>query len=439
MNKNNRDEEFILNSLNHYSVDESEFHNIEEVDEITKSRIKKNIKKKLHKSKKQHKGLKVALGILIVCNIFLVTVGGGGVYANIGKSVKEGMIGILAKINGDYGEYDKYSNVVNSVATDNGVEMSINEVVSDGNSVTVAYTVKCEEDFATKVGDTNFLFYSAIINGKPIDGITSIGSQENESTYSNCMVISDMKESIPKDNFDLNINVSRIGNAVGQWNFNIKVDNSKIKDKVKVYNVNSYINLGVKDSISIKKVIISPLSVAIKTTANRGDNHFILIDDKGSVMSGGGSSSNGFNVAYDFRGTENINTKYIELIPYKYNQNHSYNPKIYNVNKLPITLSNKKYGDILVDRIKWASDTSFEVNYRVSGKYTSMAAQSVWIQEGNSITGGTEEIIHQQIDNNNFKLVVKGASKNKKYSIVYNDIFARFNVFEDKAVKINLK
>lgn len=252
------------------------------------------------------------------------------------------------------GEYSKYATEINQTVNDNGIGITLSEILCDGKNLYVTYVIKSKEPFkylkykydpvkdyditkeqADKI-EKRYIDYRGkskvsygdkymesidcySLEGKFIDNNTFVGLLQFDLTDSN--------KKIP-DEFEFTMNFDSIVVEPwsdkekpqifnGSWNFKVpvKVDKSLVKE-IKVNDFN-------KDGIGVQKVLVSPFEVRVVTTgfnSKKNDYWVRAYDEKGNLLKplkSSWESNNGECVSVIARENKNIKKMKVEIyIPY---------------------------------------------------------------------------------------------------------------------------
>lgn len=436
MDNNKNNDEFIYELLNHENIDE----NIDaiDIDEVTSKRVKEKINKKIKTNKKIGKKVAVAIASsFIVANVVLVSVAGTEVYANVGKSIIE----IFRQEVGDKSDYSKYASDVNLSYSDKGIKMVINEVAADGNEINLSYSLISENGKLKDIVDNpNILMAMVSVDGADTGGYGSSGKMVSESRYDGYLNIDDNSNS--GDVFYLDMNYMSIDGLEGDWNFRIEIDKTEIAKKSKEYNISRNIDLGNDTNFDIKKIKTTPLSISVEGSEDMIDYYYFLIDDKGREIIAKGASSDNNRTAIDFRSLIEEDTKSLTFIPYKHRDNYKPNHQIYDMNSLPIQISQGSMGKLTVNSIEWLSDSTLKVKYEVEGLAPVSQSSSLALVDENNDIVINENRFNTQIDRNdnrNFEMIYDGLDKSKNYKFAVADEDSYYEIREDLKFTIDLK
>ena len=203
------------------------------------------------------------------------------------------------------GRYSKYATSVNESITNNGVEVTLSEVICDGESLYVTFIIESEKPFRNlgydisenqilyegkgKVSFTNEILDDggiAGIEGKFIDDNTFIGVEK----YNLGLLGRDSGETIKvPDNFEFKIDMKNlraiptIGDdkeeliREGRWAFKVNVDVDKSISK------RIDINFKNEDEIAIKELVITPFEIKVLTQHSTKNNYYIKLTDESGI------------------------------------------------------------------------------------------------------------------------------------------------------------
>jgi hypothetical protein len=472
----NLEEKDIYRLFNEIKLEESEFDEMsEEIPSIQKERIKKNLNKKI-RGERKFKGLKYGS---IAAAISLVSIIGIGTVSPAFAENIPVLSSITQTLNDKFGfngEYDKYSQSVNKSVTDNGVTLTINEVLADDSKLIIGYTIKSTkkiEDLQV-VGLSRFLK----INGKSfgsngsgtgnyVDDYTYVGSDEIHTT-------------LPQNSqsFNISLNVDDIMGIKGKWNIAFSASKDELVKKSVVFKPNNKIDLP-DSNATIDKVVFSPIDTSI-FISGKGKNknvkpgpngmfdydYWVAFDDKGVELIpkglGGGTrdfNKNVFSSEMQYVKTKSI-PKYLTIIPCKIipsagggvstDKNGKETPitietkKPKEISKIidgvyPIELSQGKMGKLIIKEIKTENNKT-TVKYTAEGKAPYFQAQDVLIKDDQGKNIKIKEYITRKDEQNpnEFTKVFEALDTNKRYTIYTND-FSNVEFREDLKFNIELK
>lgn len=471
----NLEEADIYKLFNEVKLEESEFNNMgEEIPEITKERLKENLNKKI-KSKKNFKTLKY--GSLAAAISLISIIGIGTVSPAFAENIPV-LSSITQTLNdkfGFHGEYQKYSQMLNKSVTDNGVTLTINEVLADDSKLILGYTIKSNkkiEDLQV-VGLSRFLQIngnsfgsggSAV--GNYIDDYTFVGSEEIHTT-------------LPQGSKKINIslNVDDIMGIKGKWNISFTASKEELLRNSNVFKPNNKIDLP-DSNVTIDKVVFSPIDISIFINGNSKNknvksgpngwfdyNYWIAFDDKGVELTPKGLGGGHFDSKTGVFTSEmtyvkmNYIPKFLTIIPCKItpsagggvsvDENGKETPLTIETKKptkiskvidgvYPIELSQGKMGKVIIKEIKTENNKT-TVKYTTEGKAPYFQAKSLWIEDSNGkeVEFKSYDIRKDGEKSNEFTSEFEALDPNKKY-IIYTDDFSNVEFREDLKFKIEL-
>lgn len=471
-NKNfNLEEKDIFKLFNEIKVEEDEFNDMnEEIPTIKKERIKKNLNKRI-KEQKRFKALKYGS---IAAAISLVSIiGVGTVSPAFAKNIPI-LSSITQTINDKFGfrgDYAKYSQDVSQSATDNGITLTINEVLADDSKLILGYTIKSDK----KISDLEMFTLSSLkINGKSPGGShgSAAGSYIDDYTY---VGTEEIHTTIPQssDIFNIDLKVTDIGNIKGKWKFAFSISKEELLKSSTIFNPKNKIDFP-DSSVNVDKVVFSPIDTSIfisgkskyeKDRAMLDYDYWIAFDDKGIELTpkglgggGGNLKEKTFTSEMNYVSMKNI-PKYLTIVPCKIipsagggvsvDKNGKETPitiktekpkEISKVidGKYPIELSQGKMGKLIIKEIKTESDKTI-VKYTAEGKAPYFQASDLLIKDehGKDIKIKDYNIRKDEKNPNEFTKVFEGLDSNKKYTIYTND-FNNVEFREDLKFKIEL-
>lgn len=410
MNKDIFEEKDILELFNYINIDKDEEENLDlNMDNLRKKKLKKNLLKQV-KGKRTRKSFKhkaIAASLIIAAALIGVNIPAFAKNILEFKSVIQALVGYGVP---KKGEYEKYSNSINKSVTDNGITLTINEVVCDDTELMIAYAIKTQDNIKKMVKEvkeaTGMYFslgqYIKIDDKEPRGGSSSDGKYLDRNTYINSDSI-DIGDMNLKNKFNVNLNVNNIYGVKGNWNFKFSLWKDEISKHINVFKPNKKVNFN-DALVNVEKVRFTPINTTITVTGNYKDksqeaskkrqeafkkemaagqnlygyDEWFILDDKGNeIIFKGHSSSNvedssSKDFAYDLKFVNSKHIlKYLTVIPYRdiFSKNNSPIQETYkNINGVyPIELLQRKMGKIIIKEIKTYKDKMI-VKYKVEGK-----------------------------------------------------------------------
>lgn len=474
-NKNfNLEEKDIYKLFNEIKLEESEFNHMEEeIPTIQKERIKKNLNKKI-KGQKGFNGLKY--GSIAAAISLISSIGIGTASPAFAENIPV-LSSITQTINdkfGFHGEYEKYSQIVNKSVTDKGVTFTLNEVLADDSKLVIGYTIKSDKKISDE--EAMFVLSSVKINGKRTNGShgSSAGNYTDDYTY---VGTEEIHTKIPQDSnkFNVDLNVTEIGNVKGKWNFAFSISKEELLKNSTVFKPNKKIDFP-DSSATIDKVVFSPIDTSIllsgksktKRSGGRGlldYDYWIAFDDKGIELTpkglGGGSGNlkdGNFTSEMNYVKVKSI-PKYLTIVPCKINPSggggvstdkdgketpitiETKEPK--EVGKVidgiyPMELPQGKIGKVIIKEIKKENNKTI-VKYTAQGKAPYFQAQDLLIkdEQGKDIKIKDYNIRKDENNPNEFTKIFEALAPNKKY-IIYTNDFSNVDFGENLKFRIQL-
>lgn len=200
-------------------------------------------------------------------------------------------------------EYEKYNAEVGISTSDQGINITLDNIAVDDNYINVFYTL-VSEDPIQLLGDAGEpekwrLGWAAVHFWFKADGryIEPAAQGETDAYLVDPYTMKGMQRFALldqlKDNFDLEMYTNWIGNIEGQWHIAVNVDKSSVAvaSNTVMPNQKAKVTSGwgentASHNITVKKVSLSPFGNQI-VLSERGDNifyNFALRDDKGEYL-----------------------------------------------------------------------------------------------------------------------------------------------------------
>ncbi|APF25562.1 hypothetical protein NPD7_3082 [Clostridium sporogenes] len=473
--KINLQEKELYKLFNEIKFEEIQLNNVEEeVDIIQKDRIKKNLNDKIKGENRSNKlkYISIAAAITLVFSIGVVTTS-----PTFAKNIPV-LNSIIQKLNNKYGnkgDYAKYSEIINKSVSNNGITITINEVIADDSKLIIGYTLKGDK----KIKDLEVFGLGGFlkINGKTFSsGGISVGQYIDDYTY---IGSEEIHTSIPKDKkFNVDVNITEVSDTKGKWDFAFSASKEEIFRESTVFKPNQKLDLP-DSNATIDKVVFSPIDTSIFITGNgknknikAGPNggmfdyrYWVAYDDNGVELIpkglGGGKfdfNKNIFSSEMQYVKTKSI-PKYLTIIPCKIipsggggvrrDENGKETPitietkKPKEISKVidgvyPIELSQGKMGKLIINDIKTENNKTI-VKYIAKGKAPYFQAQDLLIKDDQGECVEIKDYIRRKDEENpnEFTKVFEELNPNKQYTIFTND-FDNVEFREDLKFKIEL-
>ncbi|MBO9128537.1 DUF4179 domain-containing protein [Bacillus sp. 165] len=295
----------IYELLNDMDIDENVFEEME-VHEFEKAKVKRTLKQLINKKKKM-KGWKKNLVVASVIFGFSVTTfgvtfpayaGGIPVIGDIFRFLDNGRTGL-------YDNYKEYSSEINMARESNGIKVTINDAVFDGETVSLTYSIESNQD----LGDNPIILeHLDIKESKGLAGSSKI-SKVGEYNYVGLITASTFNLN-DEDTVNLKWNINSITipekqtEIKGNWNFALSLKAAEHKDQLSDHSAEKH---GVK--VTIGKISVTPMSFIVyfnqvisEKVRNKWhgvDVDVEIKDDLGNRYSGAGNGGSGDSEGYN--------------------------------------------------------------------------------------------------------------------------------------------
>lgn len=474
----NLEEKDIYKLFNQIKLEESEFKDMnEEIQTIQKERIKKNLNKKI----KGKNNLKILKYGSIAAAISLVSIIGIGTASPALAENIPVLNSITQRLNdkfGFHGDYTKYSQMINKSVTDNGVTLTINEVLADNSKLIIGYTIKSNKKIEglEVAGLSRFLK----INGKTFGSTgSSTGNYIDDYTY---VGSEEIHTNLPQNssNFNVDLNIDELSNIKGKWNFAFSVSKDELSKQSTVFKPNKKIDLP-DSTATIDKIVFSPIDTSIFISGNskvkniisdpsKGPsddmfsyNYWIAFDDRGIELlpKGGGSTSNSnngtFSAEMDYIKMEYV-PKYLTIIPCnifsigygvyidKNGKETSYTTKGHQAKEIsktidgiyPMELPQGKMGKLIINEVKTENNTTI-IRLTAVGKAPYFQATELHVKDSSGKDLTPKRYLNRVDDRhpNEFTIVFPALDSNKKYTLNTTDL-SNFEFRDDLKFNIDL-
>lgn len=267
-------------------MNNNQFENIkitETIDKKIDEAIDKGIEKayKEIKSKKRKK----AIGITAACIGLLLTLSAANPALASRLPIVGGVFRFIEKNVESPGDYSKYATAINQTVSDNGVDITMSDILCDGEGLYVTYIVKSKEPFKyTSYGDkpldrnqlitredyNNVSFSNKELDNTGVAGLEGKFIDENTFVGMERYYLKSLDTKIP-DNFNFKVKLTSIimkdlspnnkdEKIDGIWAFNIPVKVDKSISK----NIN--VNYKADNGFSLDSVVITPFNIVVNST-----------------------------------------------------------------------------------------------------------------------------------------------------------------------------
>lgn len=292
----------IYKHLNDIDTDLDEFEEME-VSEFERAKVKKELLNKIHTSH-QKKWKKSITAASLVLGLITSALFGLSFTANAEKIPILGNIYKFFDYNDAlYEDYHENSNPINGLAESNGMKVTLNDAIYDGETIIVSYTIDTNKD----LGDSFYIDGVAVVEGKEentINEVFKIG--ENKYTGKSTTTVNESYQTLDVDwkiNYMLSNLTTDQKRIVGDWNFKFQLN----KAEITIQNLTQIKEKG-GITLNFKKLIITPQSfhiqfediTSVELTKEWDSNSidFEVKDDVGNVYvskAGGGTGSDSFH------------------------------------------------------------------------------------------------------------------------------------------------
>lgn len=458
-NNFNLGEKDIYKLFNNIEIDENEFDDTrEEVSEIQKKRIKKNLNRRIN-TKKYINILKY--GSIAAAISLVALIGAGTASPTFAENIPV-LNSITQALNdkfGYHGDYTKFSQLVNKSVTSNGVTLTVNEALADDSKIIIGYTVKSNK----KIEDLETASLSRFlkVNNKNIDGSTGsiVGNYINDYTY---VASEEIHTNLPKNVsiFNVNLDINELSKVKGKWDFAFSISKDNLVKNSRIFKPATKIDFP-NSTTTINKIIFSPIdtSIFVSGTSKSKDqvknssddlftySHWIIFDDNGVEIlpKGGGSTSNSntktFSAEMNYEKLKHI-PKYLTIIPCniystggavyidKSGKETSFaeGHQIEEISKVingiyPIDLPQGKMGKLTINEVKTENNTT-TIKFTAVGKAPYFQASELHVRDssGNDITP-KRYLNRVNYDHpNEFTIVYPELNSNEKYTLNTTDL-----------------
>lgn len=341
--------------------------------------------------------------------------------------------------------YIKYSEGVNQTVTNNGISITINDVVCDTSTLSIGYTVKSESKLVIPIR----YMMDFEVNGRDLNvGWGGRGELLDDYTYIGVNEMDIARKQIPEQ-FKFDLKVHDETEKGGKWNFKFTVSKKEIAKSTKIFRTNT--KVGFEDSdITINQVSFSPLNTTIIYTGIRkgtkvnseGEGmmkygNWFVFDDRGKQIRPKGSSAsasdNEFSCENHFYGINDI-PEYLTVIPYEHLTKYNVQRVTEDLtDQYPIKLSQGKIGSIIIRSVEFLEEETI-VHFSTEGIAPLEQSNSLLLIDEN----GTEILSregHNELENgnnsNDFIKKYPALDSKKKYKLGTVNYDTYINIRED--------
>jgi hypothetical protein len=292
----------IYELFNDMDIDENEFVEME-VNELDRAKVKRALKESINRKKKIWKRSVAAAVIIVVLSATTF----GVTFPAYASSIP--VIGDIFRFldigrTGLYDDYKEYSSVINTTKESNGIKVTINDAIFDGETVSVAYSLESDQD----LGDTPYLFtFLDIIGSNGVAGGNQI-SKVDENNYVGLMTATGFNRK-EKDTVNIKWNIESITNQdskeniTGNWDFALALkateSNTQLID-LSAEHGGVIVHIG-EISVTPMSFIVNYDQVVTENIRNKWDMVDVdleIKDDLGNSYSGKGNGGSGDKEGY---------------------------------------------------------------------------------------------------------------------------------------------
>lgn len=465
--------------FNHVKIKEIQNDSIEEISEMQKERIKKNLNKKIKRKKRRktikYSGIAAALALVALIGVNTFSPSFAEDIPVIGSVVQ-----MLNERIGIHGDYEEYSQIVDKSITKKGITVTINEVLADESRLMVGYTIK--SDSKLNLGDGRFQDYMDLtadfkVNGKYLhDGGSGLGQYIDDYTYVGSEVANVSLMEIPEE-FNVDLKISNIMDTKARWNFAFSASKEKITKNTRIFEPE--LDIDFPDSlVTVHRVEFSPIGTYIslsgdyKIEPDEFSNgifeyeHWIAYDDNGvelatSGMAGGTRGGNGSKDFYSETEYEKVDEipEYLTILPlkiipsggggvmYKGGKEIAFETETKEAKEVsqpmdgvyPKELLQGEFGKLVINEVIKDNNKTL-VKLKAKGKARDFQAKSLRIKDGKGeIVGVGEPSLRKGNKNSNeFILEFDPLEPSKEYYLTTTD-FSNIEFDESMEFKIQLQ
>lgn len=290
-----------------FDIDKLNSTNIE-IDELTKNKLKKNLKYQTKKDRKKKIYKRTAISVASFLLIFSLA------YRNESFVAFARNIPILGSIFETFeytdkkADFNSYSQKIGETQKSNGYELTFNEVVFDDYRLMMTYTIKSKEKITiqdcmsqgfptTTLEDNPKMNNTTKLNNKNLIGGGSGDAINIDEHTIQILEIRDINDLNLGNNVILDIDIKKIKNTIGSWKFKIPITKEKISKNIKTFNPNIKIQVpGVQKketTLIIYEVSFSPIStnICFKSKDEVKLSEVTFKDENGNIIESLGSST----------------------------------------------------------------------------------------------------------------------------------------------------
>lgn len=447
----------IYELFNETALDLDEFEE-NALDELYRKKIKKAVREQIRKRNNPFVyASKVAIVLLSI--IFVTTFVSFKINPTFATSLP--MIGGIIKEISGYGNdlFDQYTEVINKSVENEGLKMTLNEVMLDRNQLRIATTVQSENAY----DDT---FYTTppevFINGNRLrsHGGSGTGEYVNPYTLVNIATIDVHDVKIPSQ-IDMKIVFENFSyqdqngdNKVikGPWAFDFTISKAAIESKTKIYKIKrDVVYNDVK--MYLQDITITPLTTHLKYKfKGKRPLSFLIKDDQGNVLieetSGYGTGSLLDALFKKNRGevdfsAVNENAKTLTVMPYYENRGKDHGFKTEPVEyegKLPLELKQNDKSKLIIYNVRRQNDRVY-IDFKAEGISYELKDYRLYLydDQNESLEGIVDDETVYDVKSSNDMLTAVFEDHSDRELYLGTDMMSDIELIEDAEFTIELE
>ncbi|MGL5347809.1 MAG: DUF4179 domain-containing protein [Peptostreptococcaceae bacterium] len=251
-----------LELLNETKVDLNEYSE-EELNDIEKMKLKQGIKQRIGK-KKSNKGKNIA----IASSIFILSMAAMNLEAiadQIEKLISKNPIENFENYKGT--NANGYTNIIDKTVTNNGLAITINEVIFDYENIIIMYTIE-GENVDTQSMD---IMPNIYLDGKKVEIAGASGTYSDKDSKLKQVTLEPMIPISKVGKFDMKVVIGGKRDfpqdeiiEKGKWKYSFEVSNEAMKNATNEIDIYKKITLEDGMNLVIEKVVTTPISTTVK-------------------------------------------------------------------------------------------------------------------------------------------------------------------------------
>ncbi len=242
----------IYTMLNRANID---LENCEKEDftDIEKKNIKNNLRKLMYKKKPHKRNMLVAAAVIAILTIGIFGTNSGA--SALSRVLVLPGVKDIAGFLGIEKDLDEYKTVVNKSITDNGITVQLNEVILDGNEMTVSNNIT--SDRKLEKNESLHAFIDIYVNGKQLSTGGGGGGKRIDDYTTQEVIAYDLKNADLSGDLKIEISCSSIllndKEKRGSWDFEFKTNGDALKIDTKEMLLNNKFTLENGQNFTLQK------------------------------------------------------------------------------------------------------------------------------------------------------------------------------------------